>query len=153
MTIRLILASAVALALPMAANAQSALERFEVLNEQIETLIFEAMAAQTPQLVGNLPAPEWNQAMRVAGECFLDGVRDEVGDEGVNTLLDNMEAAMQGVDATSLMQESGAFQPTLPDGLSDQQLQNIDSECGLNQALMMRFAESGAFSVIMESGQ
>ncbi|GAA5064737.1 hypothetical protein N0B44_05615 [Roseibacterium beibuensis] len=151
MTTRLILASAVALALPMAASAQSALERMEAMSETMTEMTYTALVAEIPALQGNLPTAEWDDEMRAAGECILDGVEDEVGEDGVNEMLDNMEAAMASATPEGLMQ--GTFQPALPDGITDQQMQAISNECGMVEIMMMRMAESGAMSIMMESGQ
>lgn len=151
MTTRLILATAITLALPIAASAQSALERMEAMSETMTEMTYTALVDEIPALDGNLPSAEWDDAMRDAGACVLDGVEEEVGEDGVAEMLDNMETAMATVTPEGLMQ--GTFQPALPDGITDQQMQTISNECGMVELMMMRMAESGAMAIMMETGQ
>lgn len=149
MTIRLPLAAALAVFLPSVALAQSALDRMESMSEAMTEMTYEALIDQIPALRGNLPSADWDDAMREAGSCILDGVEDEVGRAGVNEMLDNMETAMASATPSSLME--GDFRPALPDGLTDQQLQQINNECGMAEIMMMRMAESGAMAIMMQS--
>jgi hypothetical protein len=152
MTTRLILTSALAAALlPMAAHAQSALERMETMSEAMTEMTYVALIDQIPALSGNLPSAEWDDEMRAAGECILGGVEDEVGSDGVDQMLENMETAMQTATPEGLM--NGTFQPALPEGITDQQMQTISNECGMVELMMMRMAESGAMAIMMEGGQ
>lgn len=138
-----------ALAIPGAALAETQLERMERLSVQINEMTYAGLVTQMPQLAGNMPPATWDAAMREAYVCLLDEVEDEIGSDGVDEMLDNMETAMVGVTANDVL--SGAFSPAVPEGLTDAQLQSFTNSCGVVEALMMRMAASGAMSIMMEA--
>ena len=146
----LVLAAALA-ALPATLHAQSALERMESMSEAMTEMTYVGLVAQVPALEGNLPSPEWDDEMRAAGQCVLDGVEEVVGRDGVTEMLDNMEAAM--ADATPEALLSGDFNPAVPEGITDAEMQAISNGCRMVEIMMIRMMESGAMSIMMESSQ
>lgn len=141
---------AAAMLAPLPALAQSQLDRMEVLSEQANALMNEALVMQIPALEGNLPAPEWDERTRTAYACMLDGYVAAVGEEGVDGMLAQMEAALEGATAEQLM--NGALDQgiDMPDGMTEAQTQALLGSCGVMEVMMARMAESGAMSVMMQ---
>lgn len=140
---------AAALILPLAAHAQSQLDRLEVLSEQMTEMTYTALIAEIPVLEGNLPSAEWDAPMREAGTCVLDAYRDEVGDAGVDTMLDGLETTVASATPDDIL--SGNLDMDLPDGLTDAQVQQINTDCGMVEIMMTRMAESGAMQIMMQN--
>ncbi|MHA7885750.1 hypothetical protein [Roseicyclus sp.] len=142
--------AAVAASLPVTAAAQSQLERMEVLSERASALMNEAMIAQLPALEGNMPDPAWDDPMRAAYGCVLEGYVQASGEAAVDTMLDEMDAMMETATAETLM--SGAFGDgvQLPEGMSEVQAQALMQDCGVMEIIMARMAESGAMQVMMD---
>lgn len=143
-------ALAAALLAPLPAVAQSQLERMEVLSEQANALLYEAMIAEMPALAGNMPDPAWDEPTRSAYACLLQGYVDASGEAAVGTMLDEMEAAV--ADATTETVMSGALGQgvQLPPGMDESRAQALMGECGVVEAMMARLAESGAMEIMMQ---
>ncbi|WP_239025467.1 hypothetical protein [Roseicyclus persicicus] len=150
MTRTLALALAATLLAPLPALAQSQLDRMEAVSERANVLLNEALVAQYPALAGNLPAPEWDDEVRGAYACVLDGFVAASGEAAVDDMLDQAEAAMEGATAETLM--SGAMDNMVqpPAGMTDQQAQALMGSCGVVEIMMTRMAESGAMSIMMQ---
>ena len=144
------LALAAVLLAPLPALAQSQLDRMEAVSEQANALLNEALVAQYPALEGNLPAPEWDDEVRAAYACVLDGFVAASGEAGVDVMLAQAEAAMAGATAETLMSGAmdGAVQP--PPGMSEAEAQALMGSCGVVEIMMARMAESGAMTIMMQ---
>jgi len=147
---RIALASVLTLTLALPALAQSQLERMQALSEQASALMNEALVAQIPALEGNMPAPEWDDRTRTAYRCVLDGYVEAVGESGVDGMLEQMETALNGATADSLM--NGEMQQGIdtPDGMTEAQSQALMGRCGVVEVMMARMAESGAMAIMMQ---
>jgi hypothetical protein len=130
--------------------AQSQLERMEVLSEQAGALMNEAMIAQVPALEGNMPDPAWDEPMRVAYGCVLDGYVAASGEAAVDRMLDEMEAMMETATAEALMSGEMGEAMQLPEGLTEAQAQGLMQDCGVMEVMMARMAASGAMQIMME---
>jgi hypothetical protein len=139
-----------ALLAPLPAAAQSQLERMEVLSEQANALMNEAMIAQVPALEGNMPDPAWDEPMRAAYTCVLDGYVEVSGEAAVDDMLEEMEVVMETATAESIMSGEMAEGLQLPDGMSEAQAQTLMQTCGVMEVIMARMAESGAMQVMMD---
>lgn len=135
--------------MPFAAAAETQIERMERISVAMNELTYAGLIQQMPALEGNMPPADWDDGMRAAYVCLLDEIEDEIGSDGVDELLDNMEEAMVGVTASQVL--NGEFQPDVPEGLTDAQMQEFTGSCGVVEALMMRMAASGAMAIMMES--
>jgi ABC-type phosphate/phosphonate transport system substrate-binding protein len=144
------LASGLAIgALPAA--AQNALERLEMLDERMNAAAFAALEAEYPALSGYMPSPEWNDDLRSSWACLLDEVEARTGSDGVEEFLGNYA---ETVDAAASGQSdllNMSFAP--PEGMSQNDFQSVYVECGIWEAIMARYQESGAAAILMESGQ
>jgi hypothetical protein len=144
---------AAAMLVPLPALAQSQLDRMEVLSERANALMNEALVMQIPALEGNLPDPEWDERTRTAYACMLDGYVAAVGEDGVDGMLAQMEAALEGATAQQLMNGELDQGIDMPDGMTEAQTQALLGSCGVMEVMMARMAESGAMSVMMQQQQ
>ncbi len=132
--------------LPLAAQAQSQLERFEALSEQMTQLTYQGLAEQVPALNGVLPSVEWDRPMRRAGRCAIRGYEDAVGDAGVEAMLVELESAIGSAQPSDIL--DGTFSAGVPQGLTNQDVQRINNDCGMIELQMERLAESGAMQAL-----
>jgi len=146
-------ALATALIAPLPALAQSQLDRMQVLSEQANSLMNEALVVQIPALDGNLPAPQWDDRTRTAYACMMDGYVAAVGEDAVDQMLDQMEVALDGATAESLMNGEMDQGIDMPDGMTEAQTQALLASCGVMEVMMARMAESGAMTVMMQQQQ
>lgn len=138
--------AAALMTLPLAASAQSQLDRFEALSERMTTLTYQGIATQYPVLQGVLPAADWGRPERRAGRCALRDYERAVGDDGVDAMLTEFETAIASAQPADLL--DGTFSAGVPDGLTTTQVQQINTECGLLELQMQRLAESGAMQAL-----
>ncbi len=146
---RLILRAGLAAALvtlPLAAAAQTQLERFEDLSEQMTALTYQGLAEQYPVLQGILPETDWGRPERRAGRCAIRDYEEAVGEDGVEAMLNELEAAIATAAPADIL--NGTFNPGVPEGLTAAQVQQINTECGLLELQMERLAESGAMQAL-----
>lgn len=141
-----IAAAAVLIALPLAAHAQSQLERFEALSEQMTALTYQGLAEQYPVLQGVLPEADWGRPERRAGRCAIRRYTAAVGEDGVTAMMDELESAIATAQPADIL--DGSFNPGVPAGLTAAQVQQINTECGLLELQMQRLAESGAMQAL-----
>jgi hypothetical protein len=146
-------ALAATLMAPLPALAQSQLDRMEVLSEQAAVLMNEALVSQIPALEGNLPSPEWDDRMRTAYACMMDGYVDTVGEDGVDDMLDQMETALDGATVDTLLSGEMGQGIDMPEGMTDAQAQALMGSCGVMEVMMARMAESGAMGIMMQQQQ
>jgi len=144
------LAATAAFLAPLPALAQSQLERMEVLSERASGLVNEALVAEIPALEGNLPSPEWDDELRLAFSCVLDGYRSQSSDAAVDDMLDDMEVALDGATASDVMSGEMGQSLSLPEGMTEQDSQALMGECGVMTIMMTRMAESGAMEIMMQ---
>jgi hypothetical protein len=138
--------AAALVALPLAASAQSQLDRFEALSEQMTALTYEGIAEQVPALQGQLPSAEWDRPMRRAGRCALRAYEETVGEAGIDAMLDELEAAIGAAQPADIL--NGTFSAGVPEGLTNQDVQRINNDCGMVELQMQRLAESGAMQAL-----
>jgi len=136
------------LTLPAAANAQSQLDRFEALSERMTQLTYEGLAQQVPALAGNLPSVEWDRQMRRAGRCALRRYENAVGEAGVEAMLIELERAIQTASPQDIL--TGNFDAGVPEGLTANQVQTINTDCRLTELQMERLAESGVMQALQQ---
>ncbi|ABD53842.1 hypothetical protein [Jannaschia sp. CCS1] len=138
--------TALLMTLPLAASAQSQLDRFEALSEQMTTLTYQGLAEQYPVLNGLLPAADWGRPERRAGRCALRRYNRAVGEDGVAAMLSELEASIASARPSDLL--DGTFEAGVPEGLTASEVQQINTDCGLLELQMQRLAESGAMQAL-----
>lgn len=132
--------------LPLAASAQSHLDRFEALSEQMTTLTYQGLATQYPVLQGVLPSADWGRPERRAGRCALRDYERAVGEDGVEAMLVEFETSIATASPSDLL--DGTFSAGVPEGLTPARVNQINTECGLTELQMQRLAESGAMQAL-----
>ena len=137
------------------AVASSPLERIESISEDMTALMFDAMIEEmgaqgidTDQLRELIPNTEWDQPMRDAGSCVIDQFTAKIGEDGVNAMLDNMEARLPeiqngGMDALEDMQT------LLPEGISEEEADAISNQCGMTQLMQQKMMNPEFMSAVM----
>ncbi|WP_224813799.1 hypothetical protein [Hasllibacter sp. MH4015] len=138
--------SAALVSLPFAAAAQSQLDQFEALSERMTELTYQGLAEQFPQVQGLLPSAEWDRPMRRAGRCALRAYEAEVGEAGVAAMLAELASAIGSARPSDMF--DGTFSAGVPEGLSAQDVQRINTECGGTELQMQRLAESGVMQAL-----
>ena len=121
----------VTVALPGLALADSRLDRMETLSAQLSEAMYAHVLKIYPQAEGALPDPSWNDAIRTAAVCTLDAYEAEIGNDGVDTMLDEMEKRVAA--------EIDDFEAWLSNmeydtGLTDDQQAAIEKSCGMAKA-------------------
>ena len=143
-------------ALPAAAFAETQLERLESISERMMTATLEAMVRQVEEQGGNpeplreaMPDVSWNDEYRDAGECLLDRFTAASSSSAVTEMLDDMEAYLPQMAEMNLdTLEDVNF---LPDGMTEEQSMEINSECGITEVMMDRMENSGFMAAMMQS--
>lgn len=152
MTRTLTLAAVLGLA-ALPAAAQSQLDRMQAVSEQANALMNEAMILEIPALDGNMPDPAWDEPMRTAYACILDGYVAASSESAVDGMLDTMEALLETATAQSILNGEMSEDAMLPEGVDEAEAQAVLSGCGLMELMMARMAESGAMAVMMQQSQ
>ena len=157
----LVYAAIVALA-PTVLQAQSQIERFEAIAEQMNGAMAELMATEIESLGGDATAireattnmPSWDQPMRKAAQCALDRYTDETSAAAVDGMLDSMEDMMAQMASMSLSEfaDSAISDSALPEGLTDEQAFAISTDCGLMELQMQAAQSSGLMEAMMAAG-
>jgi hypothetical protein len=148
----LILAAGFGLA-ALPAAAQSQLDRMQVVSERANALMNEAMIAEIPELDGNMPDPAWDEPMRTAYACILDGYVTASSEGAVDDMLTRMETLLETATVDSILNGEMAEDAMLPEGVDEAEAQSVLSGCGLMELMMTRMAESGAMTVMMQQSQ
>ena len=142
--------------LPATAFADTQLERLESISERMMAATLQAMVRMVEEQGGN-PAPlreampdvSWNDEYRDAGECLLDRFTAASSSSAVTEMLDDMEAYLPQMAEMNLdTLEDVNF---LPDGMTEEQSMEINSECGITEVMMDRMENSGFMAAMMQS--
>lgn len=147
---------ALTLAAPTALFADTQLDRLEALSEEMNLGMAQLMAREiaanggdpAPMLAA-MPDTSWDAEYRAAGTCMLDGYTSLIGSDGVDAMLDNMEAMLPQM-ATATMESMAEMNP-LPAGISQDQSIEITQSCGMMEIGMRRMQESGFTAAMMEA--
>ena len=147
---------ALTLAAPTALFADTQLDRLEALSEEMNLGMAQLMAREiaanggdpAPMLAA-MPDTSWDAEYRAAGTCMLDGYTSLIGSDGVDAMLDNMEAMLPQM-ATATMESMAEMNP-LPAGISQDQSIEITQNCGMMEIGMRRMQESGFTAAMMEA--
>ena len=86
--------------------------------------------------------------MRRAGRCALRAYEDAVGEAGVTTMLDELQAAIGTAQPSDIL--DGSFTAGVPEGLTAQDVQRINNDCGMAELQMQRLAESGVMQALQQ---
>lgn len=146
--IRRLALTATLMATALPAAAQSTFERFEVVTVAMNALSNTALVMEIPALEGRMPAPEWDDGLRVAYTCMYDAYITQAGAPAVDAMVATMESRMETMTAADIL-ENGATAAS-PEGMSDNDALNIVAECEVVDAFMARLDASGAMEILMQ---
>ena len=146
---------------PVAALAQSQLDRLQAVSDATSELGVRSMidqmvangAARAP-LEAAIPDLTWNDEMRAAGACMLERYTELAGQDGVEQMLTRMEAFAEDFEGFDLSDpnamEEMAF---LPDGISYSDSAEITQSCGMMELQLQRMEQSGFSEAMMSAAQ
>ena len=138
---------------PMAASAQSQLERFEEMAGQMSAMMGQMMANEVDGHGGDgdiiraaIPEQDWDSDMRAAAGCILEIYVDESSTSDVNKMLDTMEELIPTMAKLTIEQfsENMSADMMLPEGVTNERSFEISQECGMWD-LQMKATDDTAF--------
>lgn len=146
----------VLLALPLTqASAADSLARIESVSEDLMAVMFQAMidefgaqGVDTDKLQDALPDTSWDEPMRDAGRCVLDAFTAKIGEDGVDSMLDTMEARLPEIKAMGL-EELDGIATLLPEGISEADASAINDQCGMSQLMQQKLMNPAFMSAVM----
>ena len=151
-------------ALPVAATAQSQIERLEATSEATSENMFALMVneitaggADPAPIRAAIPDMTWDDEMRAAGVCMLEHYTDILGEAGVDEMLDAMDAlsaeVAELVETGGMASDMADAADMMPEGLSTEQSIQITQDCGMIDIQMRRMSASGFNAAMMEAMQ
>ncbi|MGB3627374.1 MAG: hypothetical protein WA989_16195, partial [Henriciella sp.] len=157
----LYLVCAIAL-IPGAAFAQSQVERLESLSEDMSRVMAVMMANEVEAQGGDGAAlrsaasamPPWDDRMRAAGACMLDGYESASSRAEVDSMLSNMESAINQMPSMTMTEftESDMSDGMMPQGMTLEQTAAINEQCGVMELQMEAMQQSGFMEAMMTAG-
>ena len=132
------------------AVASDRLDRLETISEELTQLLYQAMVneiaaggADVTKLREAIPNSDWNQPMREAAQCVLEQYQQKIGSEGVDKMLDDMEASLPELreGGMAAMEKNQDLQP---EGISEDEAISINESCGMAD-LMQENMMAGEF--------
>lgn len=143
--------------LPMAAFAETQLDRLENIAEQMNDAMFDAMIRMVEKEGGNpeplreaIPDGAWNAEYREAGSCMLDKYVEASSTSAVDKMLDDMEAFIPSL-ATMDLESFESDQDFLPEGVSEEYSMKVNSDCGMTDLMMDRMESSGFMAAMVQA--
>lgn len=97
------------------------------LNEKMITSVVDAV----PEAASVIPRLQWTQRLADAAACTLNEYRARIGQEGVDAMMDRMQALIDrpSLSMTDLATEGAALSP-----LPQDQVAAIEERCGMAKA-------------------
>ena len=148
---RTILLAITLITLGLPASAQSMFERMEAATVAMNTMMFDAMVAQTPALEGHMPSAEWSDGLRAAYTCMFDGFEAEVGAAAMEPMVADFEAQLETITPEEIL--AGGADIANPEGLTDARADQIVAGCGMMEAFMTHLSSTGALQILMQDEQ
>lgn len=150
-----LIAAALVAICPVAASAETQLDRLETISERMNDAMFDAMIRMVQQQGGNpeplrsaIPDGTWDAAYRDAGACMLESFVAASSTSAVDKMLDDMEAfipKMAEMDLENMSEETDF----LPEGISEDFSISVNMECGLTDIMLDRMEKSGFMAAMM----
>lgn len=135
----------------MAAQADSRIDRMEVIGEEISQLMYEVMideiaanGVDVTRLRAMIPDTSWDQPMREATGCIIDKYEQKIGAGEIDKMIARMEATLPELRKGGGMEVLDKASSMQPEGISDQEAISISQSCGMMQ-LMQEKAMAGDF--------
>lgn len=142
---RLAMTTALALLPGFAAAQDAAIDRIAAANVAMAQQMEGFYLSRAPELEGKMPDYTWDAELRDAGSCFVEGYREERGDDGLDAYLTAMET-WAATDITSFEQLNFG----MPDVLTEPLPQRLTQECGVMEISIRRAQESGFIEALSD---
>lgn len=144
-------------ALPTGVFAQSQLDQFETISEDMNVAMFDAMIRMIEDMGGDpeplraaVPDSDWDDDYRQAGACMLNKLIDASSVPEVREMLDAMEAYIPEMEGKSVEEISEDID-FLPEGITESFSISVNSECGMTDLLLDRMSETGFTAAMMRA--
>ena len=139
-----------ALALATPALAETRLERMERLSIASQMKVFATMPGGIPADIDARKTLAWTPELREKAGCMLDEHDARIGTDGVDQMLDEMEAFLERdfTDFETASTEMGEIAPDIPEADSDA----IQAKCGFTEAYVARLMSSDLMMALIRSG-
>ncbi|MBJ3762373.1 hypothetical protein ILP92_06410 [Maribius pontilimi] len=131
------------------ALAETQLERMERITETLQARMFADMVQGSDIDVAQAVA--WDDAMRDAAQCLLDGYRAEAEPDAIDASFDAMEELLAQTDLGA--DEFETRMAALPQPVPQDRAIALSGECGLMALQMQRMRETGLMDAMIHSGQ
>ncbi len=152
----------VCLLMATGASAETQLERFEGIAEEMNTAMLQMMINEIESQGGDGAAlreldgmfPPWTDEIRAAAGCIIDSYVEEVGSDEVNAMMDRMDEVLPQMATMTVTEseESGSLDDMSPAGMSLDRTLEINDSCGMMDLQIAASQESGFFEAMMEAG-
>ena len=132
-----------------AAQADDLLDRLEVATEQYGRNQGAFYVSRAPELKDKMPPWEWDEEIRTASGCVLDGIENAKGRAVAEAYVTGIEKDSK-VEITSIAQLGD--ESSLPAELrgDDKTLLNLLESCGTLDVSAVRLKESGFWDAMMD---
>lgn len=146
-------ALAATLTLPVVAEAQTRLDRIEIMSMQLSMLTQGFVIQQAPELMSSLPPIVWSPDTREAYECVIEAYEADVGGDAVDAMLDEMEAAVPTTPLDELVRNSIEIQVGVPEGMTEDRADAIAARCGIDAINEDRMLDEATMEALLESAR
>lgn len=137
--------AALAVALPLAAHADAALDRYIAASTAQAEMMQGFLVSRVPDLADVLPPTEWGEEEIAVAQCTLDGIRDARGESGVEDYLVALETV-----AAQPITSFASIGTNLPEVLSDDLAMELAQGCGGMELAMRQMQESGLMEKLQD---
>jgi len=129
--------------------AASLLERLELATEEIGKNQGQFYVSRVPELADKMPSWDWDDEIRTASKCMLDGISSEKGAEVAEAYVAGLEleAAKEITSFTSLSSDENI--PAELKG-NDSTIADLQQRCGTIDISINRLKESGLWDALIE---
>ena len=157
-----VLVTAALILLPSIGLAQSQLDRFEAVSDDLNLAMIEAMAKEIDSLGGDgdimrnadIKQIDWTSEIRDAAQCILDSYNDEVGSDAVDVMLDNMEKLAPMIATVTMTEatEDDMMESMSPEGISEDRIIEISNDCDMIRLQSEQMGKTGFMEAMMAAG-
>lgn len=129
--------------------ADDLLNRLEVATEKIGAKQGEFYVSRAPELADKLPDWEWDDEIRTASKCVLDGIEAAKGRAIAEAYVSGLEAdANKEVTSLATAPEDSSIPAELLNG--DDTILNLMQTCKTMEISTIRLKESGFWDAMMD---
>jgi len=135
--------------LPLTASAGELLDRLETATELLGMHQGAFYVSRVPELKDKMPAWDWDEEIRAASKCVLEGIEEQKGRKVAEAYVAGIEKDAQ-LEITSMNQLSE--QSSIPAELKgeDQTIYNLMNSCKTLEISAIRLQESGLWDAMMD---